>query len=516
MNEMQEKTGFVQRNVAAKGEFDFRRYYQAILDHKRLFTRFLTAAGVLFILAAMLVLFFAPKERASQAQVRFLFTGADEGKYPNGDLFSSMELISTPILKEVYEANELEGAIPFQQFKNRFTVTQENPERDALEADYMARMADTKIPAVERDRLLREFRAKQAALRSSEYRLVYIEHSAFRTVSPLKLRKILSDIIATWARNADQRKGAMFYRVPILSPNMVNTEISQVGGDPVVALDILRNQIIKIIINIDQLDSLPGAAFIRDEKEQDHLADIRNRLQELVRYQINPMIGQVRAQGISSDPAKTINYLESQLFQLSLQKRAAQDKVKLLEDSLRNYLQERGGFVPAADAGKAAPSLTMIPMVSSDFFQQIMALGQEGSDLEYRKEITERIIVASNDLVDIERDTRYYEEFLVLFKSRMSASRIAPQVVKNFENQYRSVAVIVIDAVQKVNQIYERISKNNLNPDTLLYRLISPPSSTVRSALSLKMIVLLSMLFWFLVFGLGSVLLFWKVNLAKK
>lgn len=511
MNENQQETAGARRSNFREAEFDLKPYLHTLWQNKKRAGIFMGGALLLFVFMFFLILVVFPRERVTQATVRFLFAGAEQGEYPNGDRFSPMELISTLNLEEVYVANELEKTVPFNRFKNSFTVIQQNPEQDALEADYEARMADTKMAAVERDRLLREFRAKQAALRSAEFQLIYLERSARPLVSTQRMKKVVADVIATWARNADQRKGAMAYRVPVLSPKMVYSQISQVGGDPVVALDILRNQIAKILANIDKIDYLPGASFIRDEKEESRLVDIRNRLMELDRYQINPLIGQVRTQGYSADPAATINYLENQLFQLNIQRKAAQARVKLLEDSLKSYLQDRGGVAPAAAPSGAATAV--IPQVSADFFERIMEMGQEGSDQEYRKEITERIIESGNDLVAMERDTRYYEEFLATFRSRGAAIKVAAEKMKYFENRYQTVAATVIDSLKAVNQIYERISKNNLNPDSLLYSLDSPPSSSSQLAFSTRMLLLLFLFYWFLVALAGIVYL---VVLKKK
>ena len=403
---------FIKKSGSVDNAIDLAPYIRCLKASRSKAVRFIFGTIILFVVVLFLFFFLSPKERVTQAQVRFLFQGAEDGKYPNGDRFSPMELVSTTILQEVYDTNALERFLPFSPFKNGFTVLQQNLERDAIEGEYKSRLADMKMTPVERDRLIREFRERLAALRSTDYNLTFIQKYRLSSIPMETLKKVVSQVIATWARNADLKKGALSYRVAVLSPKMVSANLSDNYTIPIIALDILRNQVRKVINNINEIQDLPGASFIRDAKEEDLLLDIRNRLEELDRFQINPLIGQVRSQGVTSDPGATIDYLENQLFQLNLQKRSAQDKVKFLESSLTSYLQQRNSATPGAPS--PAGNTTVIPQIGADFFDKIMELGETASDQEFRKNITERIIAAGTELLVIERDTSYYEDFLSL------------------------------------------------------------------------------------------------------
>ena len=291
---------------------------------------------------------------------------------------------------------------------------------------------------------------------------------------------------------------------------MVSANLSDNYKVPIIALDILRNQVRKIINNIDEIQNLPGASFIRDAKEEDLLLDIRNRLEEMDRFQINPLIGQIRTQGFTSEPAATIDYLENQLFQLNLHKRSAQDKVKSLENSLTSYLQERGSAAPGAPS--PAGTTTVVPQIGADFFDKIMEMGEKISDVDFRKSITERIISAGTELLVIEKDTSYYEDFLSLFKKMSSRSRVSPEKMKAFEKDYQKVAARLIHAIEEVNQIYERIAKHNLNPDSLLYSMVSLPSASTRYSISLTILFLLAFFYWFCVVAFAIAWLWLQVK----
>ncbi|MBU4269181.1 MAG: hypothetical protein KJ808_10095 [Acidobacteria bacterium] len=496
-NERLNEGSFTNKSGNAGDAIDLSPYFRMLKASRSKAVRFISGTIILFVVALLLFFFLSPKERVTQAKVRFLFQGAEEGKYPNGDRFSAMELVSATILQEIYDVNTLERYLPFSDFKNGFTVLQQNLERDAMEADYKSRLADMKMLSVDRDRLIREFRERLAALRSTDYDLTFIQKYRLSSIPRETLKKIVSQVIATWASNADLKKGALSYRVSVFSSKMVSANLSDNYTIPIIALDILRNQVRKIINNIDQIQDLPGASFIRDAKEEDLLLDIRNRLEEMDRFQINPLLGQVRTQGFTSDPQATIDYLENQLFQLNLQKRSAQDKVKFLESSLTSYLQERSSATPGAPF--PAGTTTVIPQIGADFFDKIMELGETASDQDFRKNITERIIASGAELLVIERDTSYYEDFLSLFRKMNSRSRVSPEKMKTFENDYQKVAARLIYAIEEINQIYERIAKHNLNPDTLLYSMVLLPSASTRYSISLILLFLLAFFYWFCV-----------------
>ena len=496
-----ERTPMANNNGEDDGPVDLRPYFQTLRNHRKTALRFLFAAVALFLVLCFFFLLLSPKERVTESRIRFLFEGAEEGKYPNGDLFSPLEPISTVVLQEVYGTNDLKRFLPFEQFKKGFTVLQRNLEREKLDADYKARLGDPKMTSVERDRLIREYRERVAALRSAEYSLIYSQQYALSTIPSETLRKVMVDVVSVWARNADLKKGALSYRISVFSPKMVTAQLAVKGCDPVIALDILRNHVQKVVRNIDQIMNLPGAAFVQDEKEGEKLIDIRNRLMEMERFQINPLIGRVRSQGITRDPAGTMSYLENQLFQLNLQRRAAQERVQLLEASLKSYLQERGSVSPEGSAASGSVS-AVIPQVNADFFDKVMEIGQKTSDLEYRKSITERIIKAGDELVTLEKDARYYEEFLRLFQRR-GFSRAGEAQIASCEAKYREIASQLFRSIQEINTIYGVIAKQNLNPDSLLYTVVAPPFSTTRYALSKGKVLALCFLYWVLAVLMG-------------
>ena len=93
-----------------------------------------------------------------------------------------------------------------------------------------------------------------------------------------------------------------------------------------------------------------------------------------------------------------------------------------------------------------------------------------------------------------------------------STSRISPEKMKAFENNYRKVAARLIYAIEEINQIYERISKHNLNPDAILYSMVSLPSTSTRYAISRIILFMLAFFYWFCVAAFAIAWLWFQVK----
>ena len=84
--------------------------------------------------------------------------------------------------------------------------------------------------------------------------------------------------------------------------------------------------------------------------------------------------------------------------------------------------------------------------------------------------------------------------------------------MKTFENDYQKVATRLIYAIKEINQIYERIAKHNLNPDTLLYSMVSLPSTSTRYSISMIILFLLAFFYWFCVVAFAIAWLWLQVK----
>ena len=155
----------------ADDEFSLQPMLRTLWSYRRTIVVALAITVVTCILAGLLLYVRAPSERIASLGFQLLFDGADENEYPNGTVFSSAEIVSTPVLTEVYRANELQRYVTFPDFKESMFVLHANRRLELLSYEYEAKLADPKLTPVDRDRLEEEFATKGESLRSAQYSL---------------------------------------------------------------------------------------------------------------------------------------------------------------------------------------------------------------------------------------------------------------------------------------------------------------------------------------------------------
>ena len=466
----------------------------------------LAVAGVMGIFAvAMLAAYVSQTvERLGTLEFRLLFEGADRGQYPNGIPFSSGEITSSPVLTEVFETNDLERYGSYDDFKNSLFVLQSNPELELLSYEYQAKLAASGLSAVDRAGIEEEFQTRREGLTDRRFSL-NLRDARVAEMSPSLASKVLDDTLATWARQADERKGALRYNIPVFSKNILRRDLIETE-DYITGIDILRAQVRRIIANIDEIATLPGAAVIRLGDGRTSLAEIRVNLEDILRFQIQSLVGVIRMTGLSRDPESLSHYIDDQLFQISLERTEASQRVMAVQNSLRAYMLQRGAVpVPEAGAGGAIPrpapgGEAMMPQLGESFLDRLVEMSTMNSDIEYRQGLTDRIIEESVAIAALEREQAYYEDLSrsVADSGRRSRDADREGELVSVKARFEGAFDQVVAAVEQVSAIYEELSTLNLNPTTLLYTVTAPFTMRTERTLSLRSVALDAMLVFML------------------
>ncbi len=450
------------------------------------------ALGV-FLLGLALVYVWYPNQKTATVGFRLLFDGADKGQYPNGTPFGPSDISSTPILEEVYKANNLDQYGKFENFKSAMFVRQANRRLELLEEEFRAKLTDTKLTPVDRQRIESDFEARSKGLASADFELIFMRTERFREMPTALAQKTLSDVLTTYAKDADLKKGALKYRVSIPTKNMVQQDLLE-EEDYIVSLDMLRSIVQKVQVAGTALQAIPGADVVRVGPTRLALTDIQSNLEDLLRFRISPMIGFVRAIGVTKNAPLTIQYLRNQLFTINLDREAANSQVKVFADSLRSYVTQRPG-VSAESAGSATrPSGSggmgntpaLIPQLGDSFFDRLIELGTKGDDTLYRQTMVNKSTDVGMRLVDFERERTYYEDLISVFEgaSKRSDPALKKQFLEVFQARYPRALKDLLAAIDNVNLFYDTLSQQNLNPTTLLVEITASPSVNTESSLA--------------------------------
>lgn len=483
-------------------------YFRILWDRRRLLGLIMGAAALLFLLGVVFAYFWYPNYKVAQVSFRLLFDGADRGQYPNGTKFGPSDIVALPILEEVYKNTGLEEYGKFDLFKSSLVVIQTSTRLEQLDQEYKARLADTKLSPVDRQNMEREFAARRESLNTAEFALSMTRRERLREMPSGLAQKVLQDILDGFAKYADQQKGALKYRVSVPSRNIIPTTLLE-DEDYIVALDVLRTTIARIRQAVTQIQALPNADTVRVGQNRLALVDISARLEDLLRFQVSPMIGFVRATGVTKNAAVTTQYLRNQLFTINLDRNVADRRAAVYTENLRSYQSLRTD-APVGAGGQRQPSLpsggignvpALIPQLGDSFFDRLIELGSKGDDTAYRQEMITKATGDALTVAGFDKEVAYYEDLIRVFEgaaARSSASA-RQEFLAVFNKRYPRIFDEVLQSIDDVNLFYDTLSTSNLNPTTLLVEVTRPASASSSSSLSARRVLLGGGLYFFLV-----------------
>jgi hypothetical protein len=441
----------------------------------------LLAVIILFAILATLTVLRQPNQRMVTLPFRLEFQGAERSEYPNGLKFSSAEIVATPILMRVYQANGLQRFVSFKQFSDSLFVVESNQALDQLNREYSAKLADSRMSAVDRERLESEFRQKRESLSRNEYALTWASDQS--ALPKTMITKSLNDVLNAWAQAAAKEKGVLKYQLPVVSGNVLRRDVLG-STDWVIALDVLRTRVDTIERNIARLEEVPGASVLRGGPENVSLEEIQLGLADIVRFRLEPLLLQLRSANATTNPQATVRFIESQLAYNRRQAEAARQRAEALRATLEMYtMQTEQRMTPMpASSRQGGGGDTLMPQLDNSFLDRLIDLTNQRNDIEYRQQLVDEIKEASLAVLPYEQEVAYYEQLLSQMRGIGSSSQTANVAIRQEMN---SILESVEHAIRDANAIYDLMSLN-LNPSTVLYSVTSPPIASIERGLPLK------------------------------
>ncbi|HEY4640196.1 MAG TPA: hypothetical protein VII75_02545 [Thermoanaerobaculia bacterium] len=438
----------------------------------------LLSVAIIYILGVVAYMVAKPSQTATMLRFRLNFTGADKGIYPNGAAFNASTMISTPVLRKVYQANELGRFQPFDRFAQSIIVLESNTALERLNADYQARLADPKLTPVDRDRIFREFDAKRESLGKNEFALTYARVQG--SVPENLVRKVLSDILVTWANDAEKTQRLFDYPLAILSPDIL-TVTSADKNDPMISLLVLRLNISRLLKNVVEMEHVPGATLIRTPSKKMSLIELRMRLDDTLRFRVEPLLAEIRNGGLIRNPAVMVQFLENQLTYDELRLKELQQRGEAIRTALTVYTNsgpnavEQGTMVTQGTQPKSAETVT--PMVNDSFLDRLVAMSNQADEIKYRQKIADDYQRATLDVIPTQQAVEYDKEMLDLMRHAPAASQQLPaaQVTADVE-QIREESRGLAAQLSEIDQILSR----TINPSSQIYSVTEAPTTTIQ------------------------------------
>ena len=471
-------------------------FFQVLHAYSPVIKLTMAAVFIGYIIVAMTLYLMAPSRRVTSLPFRLEFDGADRGEYPNGARFSSAELISTPVLRTVFTQNRLERFTTFADFSSSVVVLESNAAREALSRDYQARLSDPKLTSVDRERIQREYEMKLTSLSKSEYAIHYLDERRGTVVPPIVVEKVLHDILKEWANLASREQHVLEYRVAVISPDIVSTTPVE-QDNPIIATEVLRARIQRVIKNIDQLRDLPSAELIRSNKGELSLVDVEIRLDDIVRFRLEPLIHNLALARLD-DRVRTVQFLETQLENDERQLEALKRVAEAARSAMGMYMNGQTEpsaeqvLTPQSRATTSGSAETVMPQLSDSFIERLIQLTSSSTDHEFRQTLAERYREAAVAVAPVERATAYDKSVLDLMRQAGTNGSITRDEANQ---QIAATRTEVRQLVDLVHEIYQKISAN-LNPSTELMRVTAEPTRYTERSIEAKKLALIGILIW--------------------
>lgn len=428
------------------------------------------AVGAVVAVGAMAAIYFLrPTQREGRIEVRLLFTGVEQGQYPNGTRFTLADIVAEPVLREVYKRHQLEKGVTFEDFQNAFAVLHRNEALEDLRLDYAERLEDKGLSQVDRAKLEDEYESRRRALRNGDCTLV-VKPALDPWPSGISAA-VAADVLKVWEEQARQR-GAFKFNLDIYSANIIS-DIAPYRDDYLVLLDRIRVTINRIVQNIDILDDVPGAPLVRAGPKNVSLGELKALLRDDLRYKLTLIESPVYGLGMYRNRALSEAYLEEQLFRLNRESGATKSKADAVEQALAAYAASgasaaTGTAATTAGSAALAGSNALIPQISESFLNRMLDLSSQQTDVTFRQDLARRVVSYRNQLAELESERQVYQNMQRLLESPNPGMEEQREAMQAWVGRQSDALLQTIEqALNDLGLLYEEVSRRSLEPRTV-------------------------------------------------
>jgi hypothetical protein len=253
-------------------------------------------------------------------------------------------------------------------------------------------------------------------------------------------------------------------------------------NDLIAAIEVLRAKASRVISNVMKIEMLPGAPLARTPRDLMSLEEVRIRLDEIMRFRLEPLLATALHGSTVSDRNTTIRFLESQLAYDQRQLEVAQRVADSIRESMAAYEQPTsndatapGPAVKGGEQPKGGEAVMTGRAADAKYRQSLVD--------DYRKALEETI----PHKAAVDYDTSVLNE---LRKPDAGSAKVNPAAVRAEIDQAR---VEVGQLINKMNELFQLVSRN-MTPSTQLFTITGPPTTSVVRPITAARIVLVGLL----------------------
>jgi hypothetical protein len=421
------------------------------------------AAGVSYLLQ--------PARWTASIGFRPLFAGIELGQYPNKLPFAGSDIVDSTILDQVFDSNHLQDFCKREDFEAALAVDESSPELQVLELDYLGRLSDARLTAVDRARIQDEYLTRRKTV-PRQFRLTFVQ-SGCNGLPVALAGKVLNDVLQTWASESERKRGVLKAQVAVLTPAIFDSVEQDADQSLLVRADLIRSELTRLITNVTDVERLSGADLVRDPTTHKSLAEVRAQLEDVV-GQLDPLVA-TAGRGLGQE---SVRWVEQALASATTRHEAADQHAQAYLSALREY--SGTATAPPANAPPTqrpqSDVQTLMPQIDRTFIDKIVELSADNT--KFRQEITREMVDASVEAIDSTAAVAHYQQLLTALKADDRVSLTSAEVTSRLGH----IVARGTQLAKQFDDLYDEYSRVSLRPGPLMYRIETPVTSvTVRS-----------------------------------
>ena len=343
--------------------------------------------------------------------IAFVFSGATEGEFPNGNKFSANDVIASQILRRVYDSNsDLASAASYADFVEAVSISYGFSAIDFLE-NYVSNLADSdrKVTVEQFNQRVEQY-MQVLSQKNRSTATITLNNSELR-LSQNIISRVLKDIASIWSDYSIDQRGVL-------------DKFSTFSASPIPADT--NSQDIFLVVNIlddiaktttEQLTLFalePGASSFTLPDGGYSYQDLQTELDLLIKYQLNLMKNLITNEIIRSDISDDTlrgEFVEARLKQLKSRENELTRIITVYEQSIDQFDNFASSPAATANPGTGAVRGTTIysPQYNENFVNTMLDLGSKLADPEFRKQLIQTKIEISTDLEEIRTEIALFD-----------------------------------------------------------------------------------------------------------
>ncbi len=415
-------------------------------------------------------------------QVHFNFKGADQGKYPNESLFSPQEILSSPVLSQVYQ-NLDKPKFSYDEFAAAITLTPNIS--GAAELEQLINTLVTKDKGLSVTEFNSNIQQYTATLLSQSKTNVTISMDLTLVNGNLdNATQILTSLPQVWAQQALQDRGVLSVHMRPISTIGLNSEQDEL----LVSINILSDSHQVLADHIKQLLSDKDTSSIVDPSTGRSVSDLQHLINMEGKYKVAILKELIIKAGVGvNDQAWYRGFREARLGKLNREKDSLERMVEVYDNAIIQFNQQQAQQTQSVSSNSNAGGTQVYsPQYSDDLINSLLQLGSKMADPEYRKQLLQKKIDLSLKLQLVITEIEFYRSG----SDQQLESGVDITQIGVLLSQSSATLVQMSESLKRITNIAnQRYLDNNGQLYDVLGSIIKKSSGNLSNKLVLKLIL---------------------------